>query len=201
MRFPVGIGALIVLSSVLGATAFAQPTEEDTAAARGHLEDALEATGDANDVLGEIAARSPKRAQLIRDAKRKARDDTDRSRGPAVIEGAARQAASLLGFGPLVDAIAGTGAAVATYAAGRVLGGRAEARRREDDDEDPDDRPRGGAAKKFREGDREHGGASSSETRDRGRADPPVNGARRSGDDHDVADLGKQASQRMRSAQ
>lgn len=191
----------MLLVLLLASAVSAQPSESDVAGARGDLEEALEATGDAQDILGEIAARSPKRAEMIREAKRKARDDTDRSRGPAIAEGAVRQVAGLLGFGPVVDAVAGTLAAAGTYAAGRVLGGRAEARRREDDDEDPDRRPRGGAAKKFRDDGNEHGGARGSETRDRGRVDPAVNGNRRSGDDHDVADMAKGASQRMRSAQ
>lgn len=114
----------------------------DEAAAREHLADADEALAEAEEYLRELAAQDPELAKLIRESRRKAKSDTESSRGPAALESTARAAAGYLGFGPVVDIIAGGVATVTTAAGAWAVGNRRRRRREEDEEEDPDDRPR-----------------------------------------------------------
>jgi len=134
---------LVSLLLILAAMNVARADDQQ---ARDHLADADEALAEAEDVLRELVGETGDAAKILREAKRKAKADTDRSRGPAMIEGTLRAAAGVLGFGPAVDAISGTVAAAGTAAAAWAIGKRRgsaqaqSARRREDDDDDPDDR-------------------------------------------------------------
>lgn len=145
---------------------------DDSAALR-HLDDADESLGEAEQYLQELAASDPEIAKLLRESRRKARADTDRSRGPAAIEGTLRATAGLLGFGPVVDAIAGGVATVTTAASAWAIGNRRR-RRREEEEEDPDTRPR--PASRFRQRGVPDGGEGRGEVRREARTDSPVAG-------------------------
>lgn len=187
--------------ALLLAVNVARADEQRDEAIRAQIDAGNELVQDGSDVFQEYAASSPKARKLMAQARTKARSDTERSRIPAAIEGVARQAASVLGFGPVVDTITGIGAPIVVGTAAYLLG-----RRRKDgsliepgepDDEAMRQRRPGGAA-------RDHGFREQDDARDRGRGNGRGEGDARQADVADALmsaesiDMPRAPSQRHR---
>lgn len=141
---------VLATTVILGWPDMARANDQRDDAVRDQLEQAQELVGEADDVLQEYATGSAASAKLVRQARAKARADTDRSRFPAMVEGVAMKAAGVLGFGPVADTLAALGTTIAVAGAGVVVGRR----RRKDapsetEDDEPDERRPGGASRRF----------------------------------------------------